>query len=694
MSDSALESSVEATREPSFLLAKPEKRLLRWVAARLPRWVLPDDLTALGVLAALGVAVAYQLSNDSLDWLWVASALLVLQWFGDSLDGTLARVRGIERPTYGYYLDHLVDAIATAAIGIGLGLSPLMLLSIGTLIVVAYLILSINVYLESFAFGRFSIGYGYVGPTEIRLILIALNTVVALGAGLDFVVADLQLTVFDLIGLAIATTMIVLLVARAGRNLHELARKEPSARRKVGASFPQIAGMVTAHPLTPPSRRNKLHLRFGKEEDGDKAKSHGPLEGDRQSFDRAKATHEAGSAASPPGRIFFALFVPARSLEHRPTAALPSALRHGQPPARDGLPPRVARPGRLRGASAEVGPRNTASASPPAPHPRAITMRGVATVSGLDPAGVADVGRRLADNIKLAVKVGDAVVRDVLVALFAEGHVLIEDYPGVGKTALARALAARSTPSTRGSSARRTCSRRTSSGPTCSTSATPASSSTPAPCSRTSCWSTRSTAASPKTQSGLLECMQERHVTVDGHQHELARPFVVIATQNPAEYEGTYPLPEAQLDRFMVRVSLGYPDAVARGGDAGRARRLTIASTTSSRSPTWRPCWRRRPAAAAVHGSEALRRYAVALAEATRARYQGRAGREPARAVLMLFRAAKALAALDGRDHVSARRRAGAGAGGARPSPAAAPEAAPGDATAVIADALERVPAL
>ncbi|MET0749615.1 MAG: CDP-alcohol phosphatidyltransferase family protein [Solirubrobacterales bacterium] len=232
MSEGSLESSVEATREPSFLLAKPEKRLLESIGRRLPRWILPDDLTALGVLAAIGVAVAYQLANDSLDWLWVASALLVVQWFGDSLDGTLARVRKIERPTYGYYLDHLVDAIATAAIGIGLGLSPLMLLSIGTLIVVAYLILSINVYLESFAFGRFSIGYGYVGPTEIRLILIALNTVVALGAGLDFVVADLQLTVFDLIGLAIAGTMIVLLGGRATRNLRELAKKEPAANRR------------------------------------------------------------------------------------------------------------------------------------------------------------------------------------------------------------------------------------------------------------------------------------------------------------------------------------------------------------------------------------------------------------------------------------------------------------------------------
>lgn len=171
-----LKKSVDATREASFLVAVPEKRLLRWIATRLPRWVLPDDLTALGVLAAFGVCAAYQLANEDIAWLWLASALLILQWFGDSLDGTLARVRAIERPTYGYYLDHIVDAIATAAIGIGLGLSPLMLLSIGTLIVVAYLILSINVYLESFAFNRFSIGYGYVGPTEIRLILIALNT--------------------------------------------------------------------------------------------------------------------------------------------------------------------------------------------------------------------------------------------------------------------------------------------------------------------------------------------------------------------------------------------------------------------------------------------------------------------------------------------------------------------------------------
>jgi phosphatidylglycerophosphate synthase len=225
-------SAVAAAREQNFLLARPERRLLRWIAARLPRWVLPDDLTLLGVAASLGICAAYQLSNEASAWLWVASALLVVQWLGDSLDGTLARVRGIERPRYGYYVDHLVDAISTAAIGIGLGLSPYMLLSVGTLIVVAYLILSINVYLESQAFGRFSIGYGLVGPTEMRLILIALNTALVIGGGLDFTIAEVDLTVLDVTGLVIAAGMIVLLAGRALRNLRELATAEPAAPRR------------------------------------------------------------------------------------------------------------------------------------------------------------------------------------------------------------------------------------------------------------------------------------------------------------------------------------------------------------------------------------------------------------------------------------------------------------------------------
>jgi phosphatidylglycerophosphate synthase len=225
------EKAVEATREARFLLAEPEKRLLRWIAARLPRWILPDDLTALGVLASLAICGAYALSNGDTAWLWAASALLLVQWLGDSLDGTLARVRRIERPKYGFYIDHLVDAISTAAIGIGLGLSPFMLLSTGTLIVVGYLVLSINVYLESYAFGRFDIGYGYVGPTEMRLVLIALNTALALGSGLGFTLVGLDLTPLDVIGLAVVGVMAALLVVRARRNLRDLARIEPAAPR-------------------------------------------------------------------------------------------------------------------------------------------------------------------------------------------------------------------------------------------------------------------------------------------------------------------------------------------------------------------------------------------------------------------------------------------------------------------------------
>src|SRR4051812_23206182 len=161
------------TRDKRFLLARPEARALEWIAKRIPDAVKPDHLTALGVLASIGIAAAYVLSNGDKLWLWAASALLVVHWLGDSLDGTLARVRKSERPRYGYYLDHLVDAFATALIGIGLGLSPYMLLATGLVVVIAYLVLSINTYLEANALGVFSLGYGRLGPTEARLGLVA-----------------------------------------------------------------------------------------------------------------------------------------------------------------------------------------------------------------------------------------------------------------------------------------------------------------------------------------------------------------------------------------------------------------------------------------------------------------------------------------------------------------------------------------
>jgi phosphatidylglycerophosphate synthase len=208
-------------REKKFLLAVPEARVLEWIARRLPGWLKPDHLTALGVVASIAIAASYVLSNGDKLWLWAASALLVVHWLGDSLDGTLARVRKSERPRYGYYLDHLVDAFATAAIGIGLGLSPYMLLAVGLTIVVAYLILSINTYLETHAFGVFTLGYGRFGPTEARLMLIAVNTLLVLG-----IVGN---GLLDVLGIGLAIAMIAALIGRAGRNLRRLAELEPAS---------------------------------------------------------------------------------------------------------------------------------------------------------------------------------------------------------------------------------------------------------------------------------------------------------------------------------------------------------------------------------------------------------------------------------------------------------------------------------
>ena len=217
----------EAPRQAKFLVARFEQWALPRVAAKLPRWVMPDHLTGLGIVAATFIMLSYIWSNDDRRWLWGAIVGLVLHWFGDSLDGTLARVRRIPRPRYGFYLDHLTDAYATTALGLGLGFSPLMLLSVALAGVIAYLILSINVYLETYIFGVFRYGYGVLGPTEARILLIVLNLVALFVSPLPFTLFGVRMTVFDIGGVAVAVLMIGLLLRRAFRNLAELARLEP-----------------------------------------------------------------------------------------------------------------------------------------------------------------------------------------------------------------------------------------------------------------------------------------------------------------------------------------------------------------------------------------------------------------------------------------------------------------------------------
>jgi archaetidylinositol phosphate synthase len=214
--------SATAPREKAFLLARPEQRLLEAIARRLPARVRPDHLTALALAAAGGFAVAAATGR-----FWVCAALLVVHWLGDSLDGTLARVRQAERPRYGYYLDHLADAAATPLVGLGLGLSGKMHLAVALGLVIAYLALSINTYLETQALGRFTLGYGRLGPTEARLALLALLAAVALGAHAAVPLLGTTLTLLDLATGGAAVAMIVAGAVRAAANLRTLARREP-----------------------------------------------------------------------------------------------------------------------------------------------------------------------------------------------------------------------------------------------------------------------------------------------------------------------------------------------------------------------------------------------------------------------------------------------------------------------------------
>jgi MoxR-like ATPase len=261
----------------------------------------------------------------------------------------------------------------------------------------------------------------------------------------------------------------------------------------------------------------------------------------------------------------------------------------------------------------------------------------------------AALARRLAGNIANAVQVRQETLTYLMVALFAEGHVLIEDYPGVGKTALARALAR----SIDCQFARVQCTSDLLPADVVGTNVYDQRESRfefrPGPVFANVVLVDEINRASPKTQSGLLECMQERRVTVDVHTHELARPFVVLATQNPIEYEGTYPLPEAQVDRFMVRLSLGYP---SRGAEAGMLadheagdRVLTLAAVATAAEVLVA-----QDAATRVRASEPLRDYIVRLLWRTREDPRVDLGASP-RAGLLLLRAAKAYAMMQGRDH-------------------------------------------
>lgn len=233
------ERPVAKQRVNRIALARFEQWALPRMARALPAWVTPDTLTVVGLLAAVGIAVSYGLTAYSLDWLWLASALLVVHWWGDSLDGTLARVRRIQRERYGFYVDHQSDALSALLFFGGLGLSPLMHPLIAAGLLVGYYLLMILVSLVTIARDVFKISFAGVGPTEGRLLLIGANTAVWALGNPTVMVAGAPLSLFDVLGLAGTAGMVGVYAVTSLIERSKLAKLDPPPQPREEPPVPE-----------------------------------------------------------------------------------------------------------------------------------------------------------------------------------------------------------------------------------------------------------------------------------------------------------------------------------------------------------------------------------------------------------------------------------------------------------------------
>lgn len=223
-----IESSTKfraARRVNRSLTAQVEKCALLWMAERAPRWVSSDQLTALGLTAQIAAGVCYALARFDKRWLLAVVLCVVLNWLGDSLDGTLARVRSQQRPRYGFYVDHIVDLFGAAALMIGLGASGFLHWQTALAMLVAFLLLSSESYLATYTLGCFELSQGIFGPTEIRILLICGN--LALLRSSYSTVLGHRFLLFDLGGAIAAASMFAMAILVTARHTAELYRQEP-----------------------------------------------------------------------------------------------------------------------------------------------------------------------------------------------------------------------------------------------------------------------------------------------------------------------------------------------------------------------------------------------------------------------------------------------------------------------------------
>lgn len=219
------ETFVAAQRVNGALTSAMEKRALQWMASRAPRWVSSDQLTVLGLCAQIAAGVCYALARYERRALLLGIVCLALNWLGDSLDGTLARVRGQQRPRYGFYVDHMVDLFGAVALMGGLGCSGFLHWTTAIAMLIAFLLLSSESYLSTYTLARFHMSQGLFGPTEIR-ILLAVGNLALLHSPYATVFGH-RMLLFDLGGAIAAVSMFTMAVCTTLRHTAELYRQEP-----------------------------------------------------------------------------------------------------------------------------------------------------------------------------------------------------------------------------------------------------------------------------------------------------------------------------------------------------------------------------------------------------------------------------------------------------------------------------------
>ena len=233
------EEKQKANRVQTSILNPYEKKILVWLAERMPSWVTSDMLTLVGFIGSLIMAAGYALSNLNLHWMWLSCFGLFVNWFGDSLDGSLARVRNAQRKTYGFFIDHNVDVINETIMFIGVGCSPLVNMSFAMFALVGYFMLSIYVYIDCHLKGEIRLTFGKLGPTEFRIILIIVNILFMYIPWLStwkktvwLFHNEFQVGLFDYIAWAVAVLLIIFYIVGFFRDAAYYAKIDPPKNKE------------------------------------------------------------------------------------------------------------------------------------------------------------------------------------------------------------------------------------------------------------------------------------------------------------------------------------------------------------------------------------------------------------------------------------------------------------------------------